>query len=255
MEDNKAVANIGPNPFEAYGNATVNNHIVGQLLKFSKGDYLAGQEGTEIPPGTKLAAIMDQLMVGWIKWRDATPVEHVMGLVSNGYVPPKRAELDDNDEDSWDTNDDGYPRDPWQFSNYLVVVEPKEKTPYTFTTSSKGGLGASGELCKFYGKAMRERPEEYPIIELGVGSYVARDKRAAGSSFRFSSRSAGAPRRRCSRRSRARQPPSRKNRNRRSSRPNRKSEPPKRRAAAAAAAPNWKIHFERREQCFSNHKR
>jgi hypothetical protein len=176
MEDNKAVANIGPNPFEAYGNSTTNTRIVGQLLKFSKGDYLAGQEGTEIALGSKFVAIMDQLMVGWIKWRDATPVEHVMGLVSNGYVPPKRAELDDNDEDSWDTNDDGHPRDPWQFSNYLVVVEPKEKTPYTFTTSSKGGLGAIGELCKFYGKAMRERPDDFPVIELGVGSYMARDK-------------------------------------------------------------------------------
>jgi hypothetical protein len=176
MEDSNAVANIGPNPFEAYGNATVNNHIVGQLLKFSKGDYLAGQDGAEIKPGTKLAAIMDQLMVGWIKWKDAAPVEHVMGLVASGYVPPKRAELDDNDEETWDTDDDGRPRDPWQFSNYLIVVDQKDKTVFTFTTSSKGGLGAIGELCKAYGKGMRERPNDFPVIELGVGSYQHRDK-------------------------------------------------------------------------------
>jgi hypothetical protein len=176
MEDSKAVANIGPNPFEAYGNATVNSHIVGQLLKFSKGDYLAGQDNTDIPLGTKLAAIMDQLMVGWIKWQDARPVEHIMGLVASGYVPKKRAELDDNDEDSWETDDDGHPRDPWQYSNYLIVVDQKEKTPFTFTTSSKGGIGAIGELCKYYGKAMRERPDDYPVIELGVGSYPHRVK-------------------------------------------------------------------------------
>jgi hypothetical protein len=176
MEDSKAVANIGPNPFEAYGNATVNNHIVGQLLKFSKGDYLAGQDNTEIPPGTKLAAIMDQLMVGWIKWQGNKPVDHVMGLVASGYVPPKRAELGDDDDETWETDDTGKRRDPWQYSNYLIVVDQKEKTPFTFTTSSKGGIGAIGELCKFYGKAMRERPNDYPVIKLAVGSYQHRDK-------------------------------------------------------------------------------
>jgi hypothetical protein len=177
MEDSKAVANIGPNPFEAYGNATVNTRIVGQLLKFSKGDYLAGQDNTDIPLGTKLAAIMDQLMVGWIKWQDNKPVEHDMGLVASGHVPKKRAELDDNDADLWETDDEGEKRDPWQYSNYLIVVDQKEKTPFTFTTSSKGGINAIGELCKIYGKVMRERPDEYPIIELGVGSYLHPNKK------------------------------------------------------------------------------
>jgi hypothetical protein len=113
MEDSKAVANIGPNPFEAYGNATMNTRIVGQLLKFSKGDYLAGQDNTVIPLGTRMSAIMDQLMVGWIKWQDARPVEHDMGLVASGHVPKKRAELDDNDDDLWETDDEGQKRDPW----------------------------------------------------------------------------------------------------------------------------------------------
>jgi hypothetical protein len=44
------VANVGENPFEAYGNAMTNNRIVGQLLKFSKGDYLAGQDNTDARP-------------------------------------------------------------------------------------------------------------------------------------------------------------------------------------------------------------
>jgi hypothetical protein len=172
MQNSKEVANVGPNPFETYGRATVNTRIVGQLLKFSKGDYLAGQDSTLIPLGTRLAAIMDQLMVGWIKWRDYKQVDHDMGLVASGHVPCKRADLDDNDEETWETDDEGQRRDPWQFSNYLIVVEQKEKTLFTFTTSSKGGLGAIGELCNVYGKAMRERPDDYPIIELGVGSYM-----------------------------------------------------------------------------------
>jgi hypothetical protein len=171
VKNPNAVTSTEDNPFEAYGNAATNNHIVGQLLKFSKGDYLAGQDSTVIAVGTKMAAIMDQLWIGWVKWRGGSPANHVGGLVSAGYIPSKRDELDDNDQTTWETDDDGRPRDPWQFSNYLVLVEQKEKTLYTFATQTKGGLGAIGELCKMYGKAMRERPDEYPIIELGVGSY------------------------------------------------------------------------------------
>ena len=42
---------------------------------------------------------------------------------------------------------------------------------YTFTTNSKGGIGAIGRLCKAYGVAMREHADQYPVIELGVGTY------------------------------------------------------------------------------------
>ena len=41
---------------------------------------------------------------------------------------------------------------------------------------SKGGIGAIGELCKVFGRHMREAPDEDPVIALGVGSYQHRDK-------------------------------------------------------------------------------
>ena len=34
-----------------------------------------------------------------------------------------------------------------------------DESLFTFTTSSRGGLSAIGELCKIYGKHMRQRPE------------------------------------------------------------------------------------------------
>src|SRR5262249_47472200 len=145
--------------------------IVGKLLKFSKGDYLAGQDGEEVPVGTKLVAVMDTLTVGWIKWQDARPVEHRMGPIAEGYAPPPRSELGDTEEDKWDLDDRGEPRDPWQFSNYLILLDAETKDAYTFTTSSRGGLGAIGELSKAYGKRIRQEPDCYPVIELEVGSY------------------------------------------------------------------------------------
>jgi hypothetical protein len=191
-----AIATLQPNAFETYGSTASGNRIVGRLLKFSKGDYLAGSDGAEVAAGTKFVAVMDQLAIGWIKWQSAVPAEQVMGLVAEGYSPPRRSELGNTDQSDWETDDQGHPKDPWTFSNYLVMVDVKTKEAYTFTTSSRGGLGAIGELCKTYGKHMREAPDQYPVITLDVGSYLHREKaygRIKFPKFNVSSWTAKAP--------------------------------------------------------------
>lgn len=161
----------GGNPFERYADATTQRSIVGKLLKFSKGDFLAGEQADEVPVSTRLVANMDELLIGWIKWQDSRPVEHIMGRVIDEYTPPKRNELGDTDDGSWEVDMNGERRDPWQFNNYLLMKDAKGDQIYTFTTSSRGGLNAIGELSRSYGKAMRQRPNDFPVIELGVGSY------------------------------------------------------------------------------------
>jgi hypothetical protein len=165
------------NFFESYGSQASQTTIIGQLLKFSKGDWLIGTNNTEVKPGKQLVAIMDQLSVGWVKWEDNKPVEQLMGLIVEGHVPLKRKDLGDTDESQWEVDMQGKPRDPWQFTNNLVLREVglasnDEDHMYTFATSSRGGISAIGELCKSFGKAMRQRPDEYPIIELATDSYV-----------------------------------------------------------------------------------
>lgn len=170
------VTNLAFNAFESYGNSVSNRNIVGKLLKFSKGDWLAGEDAEEVDPGKQLVVHMDSLAIGWIKWEDNKPSQQVMGLLVEGHKPQSRKDLGDLEEDEWEVDEQsGQPRDPWQFSNYLIMKEVgavgDEENLYTFATSSKGGLGALGELCKTYGKAMRTRPDEWPIVTLGVGSY------------------------------------------------------------------------------------
>jgi hypothetical protein len=160
-----------PNPWEAYGDAMATRTIVGKLLKFSKGDYVAGTSDEDVAVGTRFAAVMDSLHVGWIRWQNNRPTEQRMGPISENFQPPRRTELGDLDESQWETDDDGHPRDPWQFSNYLVLVAVDDDELFTFTTASRGGLNAIGELCKTFGKTMRQQPDKYPVIELGVGSY------------------------------------------------------------------------------------
>jgi hypothetical protein len=164
------------NPWLEYGEAASAHDFEGDLLKFSKGDFLAGRDNREIPLGTRFVVNMDSLEVGWVKWEDNRPVGRRMGRVIDEFKPPRRNELDDNDPALWGTDDDGKPRDPWQFSNNIVLAEEANGCLYTFTTSSKGGIGAIGELCKTYGQVMRQHPDEWPIVALDVDSYAHANK-------------------------------------------------------------------------------
>lgn len=170
-QGSREVGAVGGNYFQAYGDQVSQRSIVGKLLKFSKGDFLVGENNDEMEEGTELVANMDELMVGWIRWADNKPTDQIMGRVSEGYQPPRRNELGDDDKNQWEIDEQGQPRDPWQFSNYLIMKEKGGDELYTFTTSSRGGLNAIGELCKSYGKSMRQKPDDFPVVTLKVGSY------------------------------------------------------------------------------------
>ena len=142
-----ALATYAPDPFEALANAISPRTIVGALLKFSKGDFLAGEDAKEIPEGTAFTANVDELMVGWVKWSNGKPIEHIMVRVAEGRTLPNRAELGDDDATRWETDSLGAPRDPWQYTSYLPLMGETGDL-YTFTTSSRGGLGANGDLCR-----------------------------------------------------------------------------------------------------------
>jgi hypothetical protein len=160
------------NPFLDYGAQASQSSIVGKLLKFSKGDWTAGQSNEEIPDGTEFVANMDELMAGWIRWSENKPTDQVMGKISEGYQAPRRSDLGDNVKEDWEVDEqNGKPRDPWQFSNYLLLRGQEDAELYTFTTSSRGGLNAIGDLCKVYGKVMSQHPKEWPVLSIGQGAY------------------------------------------------------------------------------------
>jgi hypothetical protein len=158
--------------FGKYGQAATQRNIVGELLRFNKfGDFVHGSYDDELKCGTHLAAHMHTLTIGWQKWQNNRPAEAAMGLLAEGFEPPQRSALGDLDQSQWEKDGDGKARDPWQFSNLLVLSDPKSNELFTFTTSSRGGLGAIGELAKAYSNHLRVAPDEVPIVELGMGSY------------------------------------------------------------------------------------
>ena len=117
-----ALAKPSDNPFTDHADATLTANIVGKLLKFTKGDWSYGKDNEEVKPGTKFIANMDELLTGWIRWEDNFPVEHVMGLLMEGYVPPARDTLSHRDKEKWELDSNGKPHDPWQESAYLPVI-------------------------------------------------------------------------------------------------------------------------------------
>src|SRR5258706_1354132 len=161
-------------PFLQYSKAG-GGTIVGELLKFAKGDYLAGQDNREIQIGTRLVANMDTLETGWMYWADGKPTESRMGLVAEGFAPAWRKDLGDLDKSLWAHDDKNEPRDPWQRTENIQFADRDGKI-YTFSTSSVGGRNALRDLCGDYAHGRRQHPKDHPVIELGVDSYMHSNK-------------------------------------------------------------------------------
>jgi hypothetical protein len=169
--ESTALAVIGDDDvFAAYANAVAPRNVIGTLLKFSKGDYLAGEEGAPVPTGTVVTANVAELFVGWVRWANNKPTDHIMFRVADGKAVPKRAELGNLDQDKWERDNHGEARDPWQFTNYLPMINESGEL-FTFTSASRGGISAIGELCRRYSQYRKHHPDMLPLIALDVDSY------------------------------------------------------------------------------------
>lgn len=159
----------GYDPFAAYGQEAAQG---GTFLKFSKGEWQMGQNAEEVPLGRKLAANMDELSIGWIRWADGKPAERRMGLLASGYKPEPRDELGYTDQATWELDEEGRPKDPWNFTNELPLADPDDGEQFTYSASSKGGIGCIGNLCKAYARAPERMQGLIPVLELGRDSYM-----------------------------------------------------------------------------------
>jgi hypothetical protein len=171
IQSRTALATHGAiDPFQKYADAVAPQTIFGTLLRFTKGDYLAGEDGKAIAEGTVFTADVDELMDGWVKWSDGRPVEHIMVRVAEGQELPKRADLGDDDSTRWERDSSGEPRDPWQRTNYLPMMDEAGEL-FTFATSSRGGLVAIAGLCRTYGRFRPRHQDVHPMIAVEVHSY------------------------------------------------------------------------------------
>lgn len=133
------------NYFAQYAEAASANQIEGKLLKFSKGDWTYGVDGLELPAGTRLVALMTTLTIGWQRWANGKPMDTRFGLVANGYQPPNRRELGDEDSAVWEVDANGDARDPWAFVNRFVLIRPDAQ----YSHSRRQAAAASMQSANF----------------------------------------------------------------------------------------------------------
>jgi hypothetical protein len=140
----------------------------GKLLKFVKGKWETGDDA--VPEGTEFVAHIDQLVRDWIKFDDGKVVDRIIGKIADGFIPPQRKDLSDNDPADWREKDaDGRPRDPWVAQWFLPLIGVESGDVVTFVTGSKGGIAAVADLCRIYGHGKRNGL--LPIVALKTSSY------------------------------------------------------------------------------------
>jgi hypothetical protein len=153
--------------------------IAGRRIKFTKdGVYATTDDGKAVPDGVEFVVLADETQVGWIRFNGAreAPDCH-MGLLFDGFVMPLRESLGDLDESAWEEGLNGQPQDPWQHQQNLVLQRTDTQELFTFSTSSKTGRKAVGNLLRHYTRMRKTHPDMLPVIKLGKGGFEHSDKR------------------------------------------------------------------------------
>jgi len=114
--------------------AEANERVLrGTLLRFHDWNWTRGKEAEPVEKGTKLVAL--GAAAGWVRWAAGAPAEYRMR--QNGKPLPDREELGNTDPTSWELMPDGNtPRDPWQSTRFVYLVNPDTAEAFTFSTSS-----------------------------------------------------------------------------------------------------------------------
>jgi hypothetical protein len=134
----------------------------GDLLKFSDGHWLVGREGLPVDKERKLVAV--GCAAAWVRWAGGKPDKYI---VRQPGVPfPEREELGDLEESAWEPGPDDKPRDPWQTTRFVHLVDPHDASAYTFSTTSWGGRGAVIDLADAIQRYRSARPGASPVVML-----------------------------------------------------------------------------------------
>jgi hypothetical protein len=152
--------------------------IVGQMIKFKDKRFIITETEEAISEDAEFIAILDQTLIGYVKFlEDSAPVR-VQGLLYDGFVMPERCDLGDNDESQWPTGIDGSTLvDPWQHQICMVLQKRETSEFYTFVTSSVTGRRACGQLLRHYDRMRRTNSDEWPLVKLKTGGFAHRDER------------------------------------------------------------------------------
>lgn len=174
MSDGHTALQQQTTELERFRQAAIRNvkfTLMGQALRFRKGDWILGPEKQKIPDGTRYVAIMNEARDGLIKWNADKTASHIVGKIIDGFEPPPPEKLDCRDETKWPIGLNGQKEDLWQPVVYLPLVSEDGEQLCTFTSQTKTGRPAFWKLVDRYAWRGRKHPGQYPIIELRAAGY------------------------------------------------------------------------------------
>jgi hypothetical protein len=154
---------------------------IGKLIKFSKGEFLKGQDLEVVPDSTAFAVACDLTLKGFIRWFDGKPAEHRIVRIASGAPLPRREDLGYLDQGQWPMDPQGKPRDPWQPAMYVPMMSTSGELA-TFTTGSVSGIKSVNRLLQRYATHAARHPDDYPIVRLKASFFMHSD-RAIGKVF------------------------------------------------------------------------
>jgi hypothetical protein len=175
----KAVVAADARPYrDRYLDEIAPANIVGRLVKFSKdGAFTTVDDNQPIPGEAEFTPLCDQTCVGWVRFNNDAPPDREMGLLYDGFVMPERESLGELDKTKWDLGLDNAPQDPWQHFIYLVLQNTATAELFTFTTSSKTGRRAVGNLLCHFDRMKKSHPDDLPRVRLSAGGFEHKDSR------------------------------------------------------------------------------
>jgi hypothetical protein len=130
----------------------------GSMLKFSDWNWSVGKEAVPMEKGRQLVAV--NVAAAWVRWEDGKPVEYRLRVA--GDRMPEREELGDDNEAAWE----GRPRDPWQNTRFVYLIDPLSAELFTFSTSSWGGRAAVIDLADQIKRMRGAHPDAVPVVQL-----------------------------------------------------------------------------------------
>jgi hypothetical protein len=167
-------------PQQRYIDEVAPSSIVGRLVKFSKdGCFVTADDGAAVDDSAEFFALCGDIQIGFVKFsqQEGVPPERHMGLLYDGFEMPPRESLGDLDPAAWPVGLSGQPEDPWQHQQNLVLQQLSTHELFTFSTASKTGRRAVGNLLRHYNRLQRTSPGDVPVVRLRAGGFNHKDDR------------------------------------------------------------------------------
>jgi hypothetical protein len=167
MTNDLIITSDGWDDAAAEANARV---LRGTLLKFADWNWVCGKEANPIEKGTQLVAI--GTASAWVRWANGKPADYRMK--PSGKPLLDREQLGDTDQTLWEKGPDAKPRDPWQHTKFVYLVDQNSAQSYTFSTSSFGGHEAVRNLADAIARMRTAHPNAMAVVALDAAPMATR---------------------------------------------------------------------------------